>query len=181
MNRRSIGTLELRGLAAIGVALVVTVAAVAAEPNSEVVKWLGKEVTVESSSVAELIPIGGKLTFVYDSEDDVIRVCTRTAATQKGAWKMDMAPGCNVALTFTRGTRYCTIEDVKAGNAEVLSACHRLRSHDVALQPAPVKGTVELNDVIVFPVEDPVGKVAIAILIDSPSRVTDGGVVIAKS
>ena len=92
---------------------------------------------------------------------------------------MDMAPGCNVALTFTRGERYCSIEDVKAGNAEVLSSCHRLRSKDVALRPAKAKGTVELHDVIVFPVTaGATGKQSISILVDSPSRVTEGGVII---
>ena len=40
----------------------------------------------------------------------------------------------------TRGQRYCTLEDVKAGNAEVLAACHRLRSQDVAMSPKAAKG-----------------------------------------
>ena len=96
--------------------------------------WLGREITIETSSFNDHIPVGGKLTFVYDSSDDVVRVCTRSVATQRGPWRMDLAAGCNVTLTFTRGERYCTIEDVKAGNGEVLSGCHRLRSRDVALE-----------------------------------------------
>jgi len=176
------GTLKSAGTVALGAMLLVcaTIAA-AAEPDAIVTKWLGNEITIDSSSVNDLMPIGGKLTFVFDSEDNAVRICTRTVATQLGSWKMDMAPGCNVALTVTRGQRYCTIEDVKAGNAEVLSTCHRLRSHDVALRPAAVKGTVELHDVIVFPVEVGTnGKLGVAILIDSPSRVTDGGVVVGS-
>jgi len=153
--------------------------ATAAEPDAAVSRWLGKEITIESSSVNDLMPIGGKLTFVFDSEDNAVRICTRTVASQKGPWRMDMAAGCNVALSVTRGQRYCTIEDVKAGNAEVLSGCHRLRSHDVALRPAAVKGTIELHDVIVFPLEGGQdGKLGVAILVDSPARVTDGGVII---
>jgi hypothetical protein len=71
------------------------------------------------------------------------------------------------------------VEDVKAGNAEVLSACHRLRSRDVALRPSKIRGGIELHDVIVFPVDGgQPGVLSVAILIDSPSRVTDGGVVV---
>ena len=55
-------------------------------------------------------------------------------------WRMDFATPCSVTLTFTRGTRYCTVEDVKAGNAEVLSSCHRLRSRDVAMRPVEGQG-----------------------------------------
>jgi hypothetical protein len=165
---------------AVGLLLVAGMAA-AAEPEAAVARWLGQEITIQSSSVNDLMPIGGKLTFVYDADDNAVRICTRSVPNQKGTWRMDMAPGCNVALAFTRGQRYCTIEDVKAGNAEVLSGCHRLRSHDIALRPAAVKGTVELNDVIVFPLEPGTdGKLAIAILIDSPSRVTDGGVIYGR-
>jgi hypothetical protein len=89
---------------------------------------------------------------------------------------MDMAAGCNATLTFTRGTRYCSFEDVKAGDGEVLSQCHRLRSRDVALKPAKAKGAaIELQDMIVFLVPAEQGKHGIAILVDSPSRVTDNG------
>lgn len=92
---------------------------------------------------------------------------------------MDMVPGCSVELTVTKGERYCTVEDVKAGNAEVLSTCHRMRSHDVALLPAPEKGTTERQDVIVFPIQPGNdGLLSIAILVDAPSRVTNGGVII---
>jgi hypothetical protein len=138
--------------------------------------WLGREFTLDSSTVDDHMPVGGKLTFVFDSSDNVVRVCTRTVATQRGPWRMDFAVPCGVTLTFTAGQRYCTAEDVKAGNAEVLSACHRLRTRDVAMRPSRVRGAVELNDMIVFLVEAPAGKHAIWILVDSPARVTDGGI-----
>jgi hypothetical protein len=172
--------LRLRETAALAAALLLGAAtAAAAEPDASISRWLGTEITISSSSVNDLMPVGGKLTFVYDAEDDTVRICTRQVATQKGPWRMDMVPGCNVALVVTRGERYCTIEDVKAGNAEVLSSCHRMRSHDVALRPAKTKGTLELHDVIVFPVVGgPPGKHTIAILVDSPARVTDGGVIV---
>jgi len=142
--------------------------------------WLGREFTIETSTLNDHIPVGGKMTFVFDADDNVVRVCTRTSAAQKGPWRMDFAIPCNVTLTFTRGARYCTVEDVKAGNAEVLSACHRLRSHDIAMRPAKVKGAVELNDMIAFLVEGESGKHVISILVDSPSRVTEGGIVVGK-
>jgi hypothetical protein len=148
--------------------------------DSSLAGWLGREMTIESSSFNDHIPVGGKLTFVYDSSDDIVRVCTRSVATQRGPWRMDLAPGCNVTLTFTRGERYCTIEDVKAGNGEVLSGCHRLRSRDVALKPSTTRGAIELQDMLVFLVQAEQGKHAIAILVDSPSRVTASGVVIGK-
>jgi hypothetical protein len=137
--------------------------------------WLGREFTIETSSINDHIPVGGKLTFVFDADDNVVRVCTRTASSQRGPWRMDFAVPCSVTLTFTRGSRYCTVEDVKAGNAEVLSSCHRLRSRDIAMRPAKIKGAVELNDMIAFLVEGEKGKHVISILVDSPSRVTDTG------
>jgi hypothetical protein len=180
MYFQSVRFLKFRGMAAFAVALLLgTITARAAEPDVSISRWLGKEITIESSSVNELMPIGGKLTFIFDAEDNTVRVCTRQTSSQRGPWRMDMVPGCNVALAVTRGQRYCTIEDVKAGNAEVLSACHRLRSHDVALRPSKIRGSIELHDVIVFPVEGATpGSLSVAILIDSPSRVTDGGVVV---
>jgi hypothetical protein len=180
MHYQSVRSLKIKIMAAFAAALLSgTIAAGAAEPDVSIQRWLGKEITIESSSVNDLMPVGGKLSFIFDAEDNTIRVCTRQSAAQRGPWRMDMVPGCNVALVLTRGQRYCTVEDVKAGNAEVLSGCHRLRSHDVALRPSKVRGNVELHDVIVFPVDN--GKpddFSIAILIDSPSRVTDGGIVV---
>jgi hypothetical protein len=165
-----------KGIAALTVALLVAIVAYAAEPDPALAGWIGKEITITSSTLNDHIPTGGKLTFVLDAEDDVVRICTRQVQAARGTWRMDMAPGCGVALTFTKGTRYCTNEDVKAGNAEVLSACHRLRSHDVAMHPASVaKGPVELHDVIFFLVQGADGKHAISFLIDSPARVTHGG------
>ena len=40
--------------------------------------WLGKEFTIDSSNLNDHIPVGGKLTFIYDSDENVVRVCTRT-------------------------------------------------------------------------------------------------------
>ncbi len=167
-------------MAALAAAMLLgTTTAIAAEPDASIAGLLGKEITIESASSNNLMPVGGKLTFTYDADADNVRICTRQAATQKGPWRMDMAPGCAVVLTLTRGDRFCTVEDVKAGNAEVLASCHRLRSKDVALQPATGKNAVELHDVIVFPVvAGPSGKQSVAILVDSPSRLTGGGVVI---
>jgi hypothetical protein len=147
----------------------------AAEPDAALAGWLGKEMTISSTSLNDHIPLGSKLTFVSDSEENVVRICTRNASTARGVWRNDMAPGCNVALNFTRGTRYCTGDEAKAGNAEVLSSCHRLRSQNVAMHPAMQKGAVELHDVIVFLVEGATGQKNISILIDSPSRVIHGG------
>jgi len=152
--------------------------AAAAEPDDAMAGWLGKEITIGTSSFSDHIPVGGKLTLVFDSEDNVVRVCTRSGSRQQTPWRMDFSTPCNVVLTFTRGERYCTLEDVKAGNAEVLSACHRLRSHDVAMHPAAAKGSLELHDMIVFLVKGEDGKHVISILVDSPSRVTAGGTAI---
>jgi hypothetical protein len=151
-----------------------------AAPDEALSGWLGREYTVESSTLNDHIPVGGKLTFVFDSDDNVVRVCTRTVQSQRGAWRMDFAVPCSVTLTFTRGTRYCTLEDVKAGNAEVLSGCHRLRSRDIAMRPAKVKGAVELNDMIAFLVPGENGKHVMSILVDSPARVTENGHTIVK-
>ena len=182
MHVQSTRSARIRGMAAFAAALLLgAVAARAAEPDAAIAPWIGKEITIESSSASDLMPIGGKLTFIFNSEDNTVRVCTRQTPSQQGSWRMDLVPGCNVALVVTRGLRYCTIEDVKAGNAEVLSACHRLRSHDVALRPSRIKGSLELHDVIVFPVEgSSPDSLTIAILVDSPSRVTDGGIVIGS-
>lgn len=141
--------------------------------------WLGREITIERSATEDQIPVGGKLTFIYDSTDDVVRVCTRQAPTQRKPWRSDLAIPCNVTLTFTRGERYCTLEEVKAGDGEVLSACHRLRSREVALKPPSSRG-VELSDLLVFLVEGENNKHVISILIDTPSRVTGDGMHVGK-
>jgi hypothetical protein len=181
MQRLTIVLKTPRGLAAMAATVLLgAVVAYAADPDPALAGWIGREMTISSSSFSDHVPRGGKLTFVLDSQDNVVRICTRNVQGQQGSWRNDMAPGCNVALTFTRGTRYCTNEDVLAGNAEVLSTCHRLRSHDVAMHPAAVKGALELHDVIVFLVQGDGGKHAISILVDSPSRVTAGGTAIGQ-
>jgi hypothetical protein len=142
--------------------------------------WLGKEFTVESSTLKDGAPTGGKLTFVFDNTDNVVRVCTRTVSSQKGPWREDFAKSCGVTMTFTKGTHYCSIDDVKTGNAETLASCHRLRSRDVAMRAPRVKGTVELNDLVAFLVQGTDGHKYMSILVDSPSRVTDDGVIIIR-
>jgi hypothetical protein len=141
--------------------------------------WLGREITIERSSIDDQIPSGGKLTFIYDSGDDVVRVCTRQSNAQRKPWRSDLAIPCSVTLTFTKGTRYCTLEDVKSGDGEVLSTCHRLRSREVALKPSTARG-VELQDLLVFLVEGENNKHVISILIDTPSRVTGDIIVIGR-
>lgn len=142
--------------------------------------WLGKEYTVETTSLPEHMPTGGKLTFVFDAEENVVRICTRNTSRQRTPWRMDFATPCGVTLVFTRGARYCTLDDIKTGNAEVLSACHRLRSRDIAMRPSRVRGTVELNDMIAFLIQGEAGKPMMSILVDSPARVTsdDGNILI---
>ena len=182
--RREIGVKKfgMRGLMAALLFMGATLAwSQEVEPDSVLDGWLGKEFTVESSTLADHMPIGGKMTFIFDSSDNVVRICTRSVSAQRGQWRMDFANPCGVTMTFTRGTRFCTFEDVKSGNAEVLSACHRLRSRDVAMRPAAVKGTIELNDMIAFLVQGTDGHRYMSILVDSPARVTGDGVIIAKN
>jgi len=179
MQDQSVRVSKMGKAAVLAAALLVgSATAVAADPDPSIASLLGKEITIESASGNNLMPLGGKLSFTFDPDANVVRICTRDSAAQKTPWVMDLAPGCNVALTLTRGERFCTIEDVKAGNAEVLALCHRLRSKDIALQPAKTKGAVELHSVIVFPVVAGPGKPSVAILVDSPSRLTSGGVIV---
>jgi hypothetical protein len=149
-----------------------------AAPDEALAAWLGQEFTVESSTLNEHMPKGGKLTFVFDSEENVVRVCTRNSSEQGAPWRMDFAKPCGVAMVFTRGTRYCSVDDVKTGDAEMLASCHRLRTRDVAMRPSKVKGAVELNDMIAFLVQGENGKESMTIHVDSPARVTEDGTII---
>ena len=159
-----------------------SVSAFAGDPDPAVAPWLGKEITIRSSTLGDHVPAGAKLTFVYDGEDDVVRVCTRSVPNKRAVWKMDLAVPCAVALNVVRGERYCSDDDVKTGDAELLSTCHRLRSHDVALHAAAVNGAVELHDLIVFLLQPVPGKGhSVSILLDSPSRVTHAGHIIGDS
>jgi len=173
------------GMRALAAALLFTGAPFAmaqdAAPDNVLDGWLGKEFTVQTSTINDHMPVGGKLTFIFDSDENVVRICTRSVSTQRGSWRMDFANPCGVTMTFTKGMRFCTMEDVKSGNAEVLSACHRLRSRDVAMRPAAVKGTIELNDMIAFLVIGTDGKHYMSILVDSPARVTTDGNVVIKA
>jgi len=171
----------MRGLAAALLLMGATFAvAQEAQPDNVLDGWLGKEFTVQSSTLNENMPVGGKLTFIFDGSDNIVRVCTRSVSTQRSQWKMDFANPCSVTMTFTKGTRFCTMEDVKAGNAEILSSCHRLRSHDVAMRPSKVKGAIELNDMIAFLINGTDGHKYMSILIDSPARVTEEGGAVVK-
>jgi hypothetical protein len=169
-----------RGLALAAGLAFTSLFAMAGDVDTTYAPWLGREITITSSPINDQIPVGGKLTFIYDSDDEVVRICTRTAPGQRGPWRMDLAGGCNVALNFTRGTRFCTLEDVKAGDGEVLSSCHRLRTREVALEPSATTDVVELKDMIVFLLPGQRGRNSIAILVDSPSRVTGDGVVVGS-
>jgi hypothetical protein len=139
--------------------------------------YLDKEITIDTTSGR--MPQGGKLTLKYDAGKQAVQVCTQAAAGQDGAWSEDLAAGCKVTLNFTRGERYCSLEDVKAGDGEVLASCHRLRGSDVSTKSGAT-GAAELGDMIVFLLAPEGGKNAIAILIDSPSRVTDEPVIVGK-
>jgi hypothetical protein len=164
--------------AMLGLGAALAVAQEQRAPDDALSGWLGREFTVQTSPLNDHMPTGGKLTFVFDADENVVRVCTRSTDKQINPWTMDFAAPCGVTMTFTKGTRYCTIDDVKTGNAEVLSSCHRLRSHDIAMHPAKVKGTVELNDMVAFLVKGENEKPGMSILVDSPARLTDGGTTI---
>lgn len=174
---RKLGIWMMFGMLGFGAALA---SAQGRAADDALAGWLGKEYTVESSTLNDHMPTGGKLTFVFDSEEDVVRICTRNSGKQRSPWRMDFANPCSVTLVFTRGTRYCTLDDVKAGDAEVLSTCHRLRSHDVAMRPSRVKGAVELNDMIAFLVKGDGEKPAMSILVDSPARLTESGQIVIR-
>ena len=164
------------GISMMAAALLLGTALAAAQepvPDDVLAGWLGKEFTVQSSTLKDPVPIGGKLTFVLDPEQNVVHVCTRNADQQSEPWRMDFAKPCGVTMTFTRGTRYCTADDVKTGNAEILASCHRLRTHDIAMRPSKAKGAVERHDMVAFLVQLDNGKPAMSIIVDSPARVTD--------
>jgi hypothetical protein len=176
------------GISMMAAALLLGTALAAAQepvPDDVLAGWLGKEFTVQSSTLKDPVPIGGKLTFVLDKEQNVVHVCTRNADKQSAPWRMDFATPCGVTMTFTRGTRYCTADDVKTGDAEMLASCHRLRTHDVAMRPSKAKGAVELNDLVAILVLGDDGKQSMTILVDSPARVTgnngEGGVIVIGS
>jgi hypothetical protein len=165
------------GVSMMAATLLLGAALVGAQEASQedvLANWLGTEFTIQSSPLNGLMPNGGKLTFAYDAGQKKVHVCTRNAADQSAPWRMDFATPCGVTMSFTRGARYCTLDDVKTGNAEVLASCHRLRSSDVVMRPSKVKGTVERHDLVAFLVRVD-GEPAISILVDSPARVTDEG------
>ena len=56
--------------------------AVAAEPDPALAGLLGKEITIESASVNDHMPVGGKLTFTLDPDSNMVRICTREVASQ---------------------------------------------------------------------------------------------------
>jgi hypothetical protein len=178
-DRKKLGISMMAAALLLGAALA---AAQEAAPDKILADWVGREFTVESSSLNAHVPIGGKLTFVLDSEANLVRVCTRNSDKQSEPWRMDFATPCGVTMSFTRGTRYCTVDDVKTGDAEALASCHRLRTHGVALRPSKAKGAVELNDLVAFLVQGSDGKQSMTILVDSPARMTDDehGTIVVK-
>jgi hypothetical protein len=151
--------------------------ALAADVDPVAAPWLGNEIVIIASEQNDHVPQGGRLTLIYDSTDDVYRLCTRPVATQRAAWRGDWQIPCAVTLTLTKGSRYCTRSEVKAGNADALASCHRLRSREVVMHPSATANGGELHDVIVFLIEPiaPKRKGGIAILLDSPARVTHSG------
>lgn len=169
----------MRGLAAalLFVGAPIAMAQETAAPKALLDGWVGEEFSVESASANQAMPTGGKLTFVFDEKDNTVHVCTRTVSDQKGPWREDFAKSCAVTMTFTAGTHYCSADDVKTGNAETLASCHRLRARDVAMRTPKAKGTVELNDLVAFLVKGADGRKSMQILVDSPSRVTEEGVI----
>lgn len=155
--------------------------AAAADADQTVRQWLGSEFTVSSSTLEDHVPAHGKLTLVYDAEEDVYRACTRRGPQQGSDWQHDWTKPCGVAFTLVKSERFCTLDEVKAGNGETLAACHRFRSRDVAMHPGALAGSVELHDTLVFPLQVPTGaKKGIAILVDTPARMTHGGIVHAE-
>src|SRR4051812_46297353 len=98
----------LAGVAMLGAALAW---AQAVGPDDVLAGWLGREFTVQTSTLNDHMPVGGKLTFIYDGTDNVVRVCTRTVVGQRSSWHADFTVPCGVTMTFTRGTRFCTEED----------------------------------------------------------------------
>jgi hypothetical protein len=179
-DRKKFGISVMAAALLLGAALA---AAQDAAPDDVLAGWLGKEFTVESSPQSTQVPVGGKLTFVLDSETNLVHVCTRNSDKQSQPWRMDFATPCGVSMSFTRGTRYCTAAEIKTGDAEVLASCHRLRTHDVALRPSTTKGAVELNDLVAFLMQESDGSQSMTILVDSPARMTSGddqGVIIKR-
>ena len=85
------------GISMMAAALLLGAALAAAQepsPDDVLAGWLGKEFTVQSSTLKEPVPIGGKLTFVLDTEQNVVHVCTRNTDEAKRA----MAHGLRHAL-----------------------------------------------------------------------------------
>jgi hypothetical protein len=161
---------------ALAVLLGCTLSAVAAEPDALLAPWLGKEMRVSNTNMGDHLPLNGRMTLIYDAEDDVVRVCTRSVPSQRATWRMDLAVPCNVSLNFVRGSRYCSRQEVNTGDAEILANCHRLRSRDVAMHPAAQKDAVELHDLIVFLIQGAPGvRLSTYLLIDSPAHLTHNG------
>jgi hypothetical protein len=161
---------------ALAVLLGCAISAMAAEPDPLVSPWLGREMRVGTTNMNDHLPLNGRLTFVYDADDDVVRVCTRSIPALRATWRMDLAVPCNVALNFIRGSRYCSRQEVNTGDAEVLATCHRLRSRDVAMHPAAQKDAVELHDMIVFLIKGAEGdRPSAYVLLDSPAHLTHAG------
>lgn len=171
--------LKLRDIGATLLLAALAPVSFASEGDPVTAGWLGNELKILTSEQDDHVPVGGRITLIYDSTDDVYRACARQTASQRSKWRGDWASPCSIALQLTKGTRYCTLADVKAGNAEVLASCHRLRSREVVMHPTADLLGDELHDLIVFLLQPvaPQTKGGIAILLDSPARVTHDGVI----
>jgi hypothetical protein len=132
---------------------------------------------IYSSQQNDHVPAGGRITLIYDSSEDVYRACARPVTAQRMPWKGDWRAPCGITLNYVAGKRYCTLADVKSGNSEALSSCHRLRSREVGMHPSAAAGGIELHDMIIFLIASGTKKGEVAILLDSPARVTHEGVI----
>lgn len=175
-------TILIAAAAGAAVLAAMSRSATSQEADSLVQGWLGSEFTVLSSALEDHVPARGKITFVFDAEEGVYRACTRRGAGQATSWKEDWAQACAVTFQLVKAQRFCTLAEVKAGDQETLAECHRLTSREVAMHASQVKGSVELHETIVFPLQASAsGKRGIAMLIDSPARLTHNGVIHAEN
>lgn len=171
-------TILIAAAAGAAILAATTRTAIGQEADSLVQAWLGSEFTILSSSLEDHVPARGKITFVFDAEEGLYRACTRRGAGQATSWKEDWAQACAVTFRLVKAQRYCNLAEIKAGNQETLADCHRLTSSEVAMHASQVPGSVELHQTIVFPLAaSAAGKRGIAMLIDSPARLTHNGVI----
>jgi hypothetical protein len=176
---KTVKQIGVAGFAAAALLFALQRAAVGAGADPVVTAWIGTEFTITSSALEDHVPPQARITLVFDAREGVYRACTRPGPDQAAGWREDWARPCAVTFQLIKSQRYCTLEEVSAGDGETLSSCHRLRSRDVAMHPGATPGSVELHDTIIFPLQAATGSssLGIAMLIDSPARMTHGGVI----